>query len=214
MAQLGAALQHTIRTVVREVVQAPAAYLELNGFLDSLQTIAGGDRRLLHREAADVLEAFVEYDDIWWLTVLRQRLRDHDGDPWLRLVCRRIRGPVSLWKRPDQFPGDLEAFNGRLPEREDAVGTRRWNAAVDTLRPEVLVARHSFTPWRARQDGTSSALSVLSADGSIIPLTDLSHIIASLRSAWRRDVQVQAFAADAADAAQIVDHLNDALTPK
>jgi HD superfamily phosphohydrolase len=213
VAQLGAALQHTIRTVVREAVQAPTAHLELNVFLDSLQTIAGGDRRQLHREAADDLEAFVEYDDIWWLTVLRQRLRDHDDDPWLRLVCRRTRGPVSLWKRPDQFPGDLEVFNDRLPEREDAAGTRRWNAAVDALRPGVLVARHSFTPWRTRQDGTSSALGVLSAEGSIIPLTNLAHITASLRGAWGRDVQVQAFAVDRADAAQIVEHLNEAVTP-
>jgi HD superfamily phosphohydrolase len=213
VAQLGAALQHTIRAVVRESVETPAAYPELNKFLDSLQAIAGGDRRRLHREAADVLEAFVEYDDVWWLTVLRERLREHGDDAWLRLVCRRTRGPVSLWKRPDQFPGDLEAFNDRLPKREDAAGTRSWNAAVDVLAPEVLIARHSFTPWKYGQDGASSALSVLSAEGSIIPLTDLAHITASLRGAWRRDVQVQAFSADSADPAQTVEHLNEALPP-
>lgn len=212
VAQLGAALQHCIRSLLSEALSQPAAQPELNRFLDNLQTIAGGDQHRLHLDAADELRAFVGYDDIWWLTLLRKRERVSD-DPWLKLVCYRAPGPVSLWKRPDRFPGGndaLKAFNALLPGREDSTGKRAWATAVDDLGPTVLAVRHHFKPWSRAP--SSSELLVLSDDGATIPLTELSHVTASLDGAWRRDVQVHAFSATGdTEPGTVVDRIREAL---
>lgn len=213
VAQLGAALQHCIRARLREALDNPGYEPELNRFLDALQTIASGDPATVYPNAIAELEAFVEYDDVWWLTVMRDQLRQNPDDPWLGLVCRRKEGPRSLWKRPDQFPGGsagLAAFNQLLPGRKDLEGKTAWHEVVDGLGDNVLVSRHVFSPW-ADAPSTSQLL-VLSADQTLRPLTDLSHITFSLREAWSRDVQVHAFSTGSADGGVIIDGLSAALT--
>ncbi len=214
VAQLGASLQHCIRSRLRAALANPAYETELNQFLDALQTIASGDPDTLHVDAAAELEAFVEYDDVWWLMVLRRQLKEEPQDPWLALVCRREEGPRSLWKRPDQFPGGsagLVTFNRLLPGRKDLEGKNAWHEVVDELgSDDVLVSRHHFTPW-ADAPSTSQLL-VASANQILRPLTELSHMTASLREAWSRDVQVHAFSTGSADGPVIINALTEALT--
>jgi HD superfamily phosphohydrolase len=215
VAQLAAALQHCTREILRGALDAPGTEPELDGFLHALQVIADGDRRRLHLDEPAAMDAFVGYDDIWWLTVLRERARRAPDDEWLQLVCFRKPGPRSLWKRPDQFPGgDLAAFNSGLPAREDVRGQARWNQVVDELAPGVLVSRQRFSAWRPKRGSNppASELQVLSEDRGMIPLTELSYVSSALRPAWDHDVQVQAFSIDDRDAASVVAHLRRGLT--
>ncbi|MCW3006271.1 MAG: phosphohydrolase [Solirubrobacterales bacterium] len=215
VAQLAAALQHCTREILREALDHPGDAPEIDAFLHAMQTIADGDRRRLHLDEPAALDAFVGYDDIWWLTVLRERARRAPDDRWLQLVCFRQPGPRSLWKRPDQFPGgDLAAFNRGLPGREDVRGQARWNAVVDELAPGVLVSRQRFSPWRRQRgsDPPASNLQVLSEDRGMIPLTELSYVTSALRPAWEHDVQVQAFSIEDRDAVSVVEHLRTGLT--
>lgn len=217
VAQLAAALQHCTREILREALDDPGAAPGLDGFVAAMRTLVDGDRRRLHLDAAAALDAFVAYDDIWWLTVLRERARRDPDDRWLALVCFRRPGPRSLWKRPDQFPGgDLAAFNRGLPGRADARGQAAWNAAVDALAPGVLVSRQRFTPWQVRRgsEPPASNLQVLSEDRGMIPLTELSYVTAALRPAWEHDVQVQAFSIDERAAAFVVEQLRTGLTSR
>lgn len=214
VAQLGAALQHCIQARLEEALKRPADESELNRFLDTLQTIAAGHPDTLHLNAVAELDAFVEFDDVWWLTVLRRQLKNDPHDPWLALVCRRQHGPRSLWKRPDQFPdgsAGLVAFNRLLPARQDLAGKTAWREAVEQFGKDVLISRHHFTPWADAPD--TSQLLVLSANGTLPPLTELSHVTASLREAWSRDVQVHAFSTSkSADGGVIIERLTAALT--
>jgi HD superfamily phosphohydrolase len=214
VAQLAAALQHCTREILGGALDAPGADPEVDRFLHALQAIADGDRRRLHLDEPEAMEAFVGYDDIWWLTILRERARRAPEDEWLQLVCFRKPGPRSLWKRPDQFPGDLAEFNRGLPAREDVRGQARWNATVDELAPGVLVSRQRFSAWRPKRgsDPPASDLQVLSEDRGMIPLTELSYVTSALRPAWEHDVQVQAFSIDDRDAASVVAHLRRGLT--
>jgi HD superfamily phosphohydrolase len=94
----------------------------LRTFLDDLNAIAGGSK------SQEILGRFVDYDDGWWSGLMRERLRQGPGpgiEPWLALFVRRRPGPVSLWKRPADFP-----IKDRAGSKIGPGGTRACRAAT------------------------------------------------------------------------------------
>lgn len=190
VAQVGAALRYSISKILTSNFDA-----SIPEFKRDLGLIAKGDT-LDNSLIADLLRRFSEYDDVWWISLMR-RYAKTVNDEWLNLVCWRSHGTRSLWKRVGDFPGDLRTWNARLPDPDDLDAERRWTAAEGTLRDEgVLIMRHTrFTPWKAVPGNPlQSALSVVQGNDSFVPLTTLSPVVASLREAWMSDIQVQAFA--------------------
>lgn len=164
---------------------------EVNTFLDDIAVIATG------AATPEATQRFIDYDDYWWLGIMRQRLRDGVDprvEPWLALFTRRRPGPVSLWKRAADFPhADRRAWNARLPHRDDLELRSRWEKARTDLRARgVLVERLPFRPWR-EVDG-ESVLQVRTHEGPPVPLTRLSALTRALGSAWGDELQVLAFA--------------------
>jgi HD superfamily phosphohydrolase len=201
VAQIAAALQSAIRTWLEPVFTAPTTVGDRVAFMEHLETIAASDAAVDHVSAEPALRALSRYDDVWMLTELRSLADELPTDPWLGLITRRSRGPRSLWKRPDQFPAeDLAAWNDRLPDTDPAE-VQLFEGAVARLAADdgVLVMRHHFRPYAPAPghagDPPPSALSVLTGDRGLLPLTELSQLTAGLWDVWRHDVQVQAFAA-------------------
>jgi HD superfamily phosphohydrolase len=160
---------------------------EVTTFLADIGAIAGG------RASEAAVERFVDYDDAWWTGLLRARLREGANpmvEPWLALFTRRRPGPVSLWKRPWDFPvPDRAAWNARLPHH----GDEAWEEVRAGLRADgILLERFGFAPWEADAQG-ESILRVRTHDG-LVPLTRLSSLTAVLAPAWGEALQVLAFA--------------------
>ncbi len=180
-------------------------------FLADIAAIAGG------AASDDVLDRFSDYDDAWWIGLLRDRLRSGDVDesvePWLALFTRRRPGPVSLWKRPSEFPiADRADWNGRLPGSEDFELQHAWeNARGDLKEQGVLVERLPFRPWTADDDGESILLVPTSAGR--VPLTRLTSLVHALAAAWQEELQVFAFAdrADRVEPSEVLERLEPAL---
>lgn len=193
VAQVGAALQHTIEQILRPVLTTPGAAPELEAFLGDLERIAADDQGRIGLEEPSILERFATYDDVWWLGLMRG-LEPARRDGWTDLVLSRGRGPVSLWKRPDQFPLELVTFNEGLPDLEDDESLAKWQRHADSMAPDVLIVRHPFCPWDSDRDTPQQSTLQVATDQGLVPLTDLSALTASLREVWRRDIQVQAFA--------------------
>lgn len=187
---------------------------EIRQFLEDVEALASGNAM------EERLARFVEYDDVWWLGLMRAALPRVTGqpvEPWLALFLRRRPGPVSLWKRPVDFPAaDRRAWNRRLPGDDDL--ERR--AAFDQIRRElredgVLVERLPFRPWKAADDGRSR-LQVVEHDGALRPLSDLSPLVRALEEAWLDELQVFAFAdgPDRLSGADVLARLEPALLPE
>jgi hypothetical protein len=125
-----------------------------------------------------------------------RRYAEAGSDEWANLVCWRIRGPFSLWKRIGDFPGNLREWNRRLPAVDDLDAVKAWKDASAQLATEgVLVVRHAdFRPWRSRADDPlNSQVSIVQSNSSLVPITVYSPVVASLLEAWESDIQVQAF---------------------
>jgi HD superfamily phosphohydrolase len=190
VAQVGAALRYTVARILNSDFES-----SLVRFKEDLAHIARGEES--PEEAQRLLDRFAQYDDVWWTSLMRQFAYNTNNDEWVNLVCWRARGPRSLWKRAGEFPAKLREWNSRLPSPADLDAARAWADAEGQLRNEgILVVRHRrFTPWRAVPgDESTSVLTVQLDSGTLVPVTDLSPVVASLREAWMSDIQVQAFA--------------------
>lgn len=163
-------------------------------FVDDIAAIADGSA------SAESVSRFAEYDDVWWVNLLRGRLRDGipgNIEPWLALFVQRRPGPKSLWKRPTDFPvEDRAGWNRRLPGKGDITLSANWAHLRREFADEgVLLVRLGFNPWSAGPDGHSE-LQILTADG-LQPLTRLSPLTYALADAWAGELQVMAFATTA-----------------
>ena len=213
--QVGAALQHCIA----QVIQHPNHPILINQFKADLQTLAkAGTSDAAHKEFDDrfkkkderskFLDRFAGYDDVWWTGILREHT---PRDEWFELVCSRQANPRTLIKWAGDFPEgmDITEWNKILPkkvkptstleEREKSLAVAKaWSAELLRLKNKegVLIIRHKFQPWESDNDnkGEDSNLSVLKKDGRLQPVTKLSPLIRSLRSAWSEELQVLAFA--------------------
>jgi hypothetical protein len=223
VAQVGAALRYSIQ----EVLSTTHSSSEMTRFLGTINALIhvpdrpnGGE---LNANERALLSSFQGYDDIWWMTKLREAADGNDNE-WLALVCWRARGPRSFWKRTSQFADYLEQIGWKPPaldgESENTVAA--WNRqrsqeafappeheapsrvaiptgqslqdAIDLLRIDgVLVTRHLFKPWKAI-GGRSERLLIQTENGALVPVSDLSALARALRVAWMEDVQVHAFA--------------------
>jgi HD superfamily phosphohydrolase len=197
VSQIAAALQFSIGQVLEPAIVHPAANAELSRFLGDIEAVAADTQGRLHESDPDLLARLRNYDDGWFTQQLR-RTADTTTDPlaapWLQLVCWRLRGPVSLWKRATEFPGDIQRFNEALPDPDAAEQQAAWRARLQELAAEgVLVIRHGFRPFRSAEGG-ASAFKVSDRRGTLVPLTDVSRLTASLNDVWSHDVQVYAFA--------------------
>jgi hypothetical protein len=100
-----------------------------------------------------MLERFCKYDDVWWLNIMRTKLRndvDLKDDPWLNLICARKRGPRSLWKRIELFPykENIVDWNKSISDWKHGNALEEWDRKVRHLEEQgVLVIRHRFEPW-------------------------------------------------------------------
>jgi HD superfamily phosphohydrolase len=201
VAQFAAALQYAIGEMLRSAVSTRGEHAlphPLHVFLSDLEEILSSAEKL--KKPGELLARFGRYDDQWWMEQMRASCGE---DPWFKLVCWRAPGPRSLWKRVVDFPEkQLADWNRRLPARTEVERLRSWDDAVRTLREDgVLVVRHRFEPWKPSaatvdDDEPDSALSFYDPNRGLIPVTDISYPVASLREAWMRDVQVHAFARD------------------
>jgi HD superfamily phosphohydrolase len=202
VAQVGAALRFCIRQRMQNVDDP-----ELQPFVATLRSImeVAGDldqNKPPSVPPSQVLSDFAQYDDMWWMALMRRRAATADDDAWLQLVCWRRNGPQSLWKWRGNFPETpaltLRQWNAMLPRRGDT-RERDWQTCVARLEKQgVLVTRHHFAPWKAMiyQDDTHSQFCVETANGDLVPLTYLSPLVRTLPAAWADDVQVQAFASE------------------
>ncbi len=120
--QVAAALRKVMRDLLRPAVTGDHPE-DLRQFLFDIRDIIESAGKVDFAEThPDVLKRFIEYDDIWWMTKMREAAAKDRGDPWLALACYRRPGPVSLWKRVLDFPSEnLEAWNEALPLREDGL---------------------------------------------------------------------------------------------
>lgn len=196
--QIAAALRKVIRNLLRPAIRGDGDP-ELRQFLLDIRDIIDSEGQPdFAEEHRSVLERFVGYDDVWWTRKMRDAAEKGDADPWLDLACYRRPGPVSLWKRPTEFPVELSEWNARLPTKDDLEGSREWERARAELENEgVLVVRHSFQPWERLEQTDPESESALCIwdrrDGRLIPLTRLSPLVKEMQSAWQADIQVHAF---------------------
>lgn len=211
-----AVYHHKVQQAAAGLRVASADLLAAGG--DVIQTFLGDIEAIAASQATEeVLDRFVDYDDAWWTGLLRERLRSGAGDemvePWLALFTRRRPGPVSLWKRPSEFPTpERGAWNARLPERDDFDAQGRWEQIRAELRAEgVLVQRLPFQPWKATAEGESVLL--VPTDSGSVPLTKLTPLVRALSTAWKDELQVLAFAdgPDRIEPAQVLERLEPAL---
>jgi HD superfamily phosphohydrolase len=199
-----------LRVAIEDVLTAGGA--EVDAFLNTITAIAAGG-------ATDTtLVAFADCDDIWFTGLMRARLRSGvpaDIEPWSALFLRRRPGPVSLWKRPSDFPvDDRAAWNRRLPTKDDPGLLARWDAIVGEFRSEgLLLHRLPFAPWMSDSDG-ESALHVALGE-TTKPLTRLSPLVRALRAAWDDELQVHIYADQPglADRLTTLQRLEPALRP-
>lgn len=186
VAQVGAALRYSIGQILGAARQET-----VRRFIEDLGAIA--DAESVRRRAA-LLKRFAQYDDIWWMGIMREYSQT-EPDEWLDLICWRQPGPISLWKRVGDFPRQLKEWNEGLPDFADDDAQARWWQEVVALRQEgVLVIRHDFCPWQADGDSGESILCIQQNRGNMVPVSRLSPLVRALRDAWMNDIQVQAFA--------------------
>jgi HD superfamily phosphohydrolase len=204
--QVGLGLRHVIGELLRA---QPAGIPE---FVSDLGDLAGG--RVTTHSRRGFLERFRSYDEVWWTAAMRAGIGTSMESEWLRLVCWRAPGPVSLWKRRSEFPVPeaIREWNERLPARSDLAARQRWFEAVTELKAsDVLVQQHRFVPWRSTSDGDAIFV-VVQPDGSLMSINKLSSLVASLPEAWATEVQVQAFktSASSATASEVFERLTEA----
>jgi hypothetical protein len=199
-----------LRLAIEDVLTAGGT--EVDAFLDAITAIAAGEAT----EAT--LLAFADFDDVWFTGLMRARLRSGVPtavEPWSALFLRRRPAPVSLWKRPSDFPvDDRAAWNRRLPTKDHPELLARWDAIATELRNDgLLLHRLPFAPWKSDSDGEST-LRVALAD-TTKPLTRLAPLVRALGPAWDDELQVHIYAAqpDVADPLTTLQRLEPALRP-
>jgi HD superfamily phosphohydrolase len=225
VAQVGVALQFCMFRLLQDVsnhsVQQFIADLSELASIDASAGIDPAIRRKL-------LNSFANYDDNWWMLVMRAALVAQPDDPWLGLVCWRTRAVRSLWKRLTDFGAlliELEAsgkdsgvlthgavedplvaiWNWALPNQNDADALKPWEEVRNALRKDgTLLVRHYFSPFEVDAKTGKSHLNVCAGDGRLIPVSELSPLIRALGNAWMGDVQVHAFAAAGSSSTPIV----------
>lgn len=199
--QIAAALRKVMRDLLRPAISGGQPK-ELHQFLlDLREIIESADKPDFVETHREGLDRFVGYDDIWWMTKMREAAIEDPGDSWLELATYRRPGPISLWKRVFEFPADLANWNRALPERDDPDASAAWEKAHSELEEkDVLVVRHSFKPWERLDKTDPDSGSVLGVwegnDRKLVPLTEVSPLIKELRNAWLADIQVHGFAAE------------------
>ena len=208
VAQTGAALQHAI-----ELTLATKS-ADVSAFIEDLHTLATKDPT--PTDGRKLLDRFAGFDDVWWIGLMRQ-LSATSPNEWLALVCWRADGPRSFWKRIEEFPFPVSAFNEALPERGDVDAQEAWTAALKDLRAQdTLVARHNFEPWKARDEDPHKEFCMLDNAGSLKPISALSPLVKALPKAWMEDVQVHAFhtSGSACSREMVVSRMKEALNLK
>ena len=205
VAQVGASLQHCIE----RLLMAPPASLkhDVSHFRAVIADVFSADTSLEFDRR--VLQSFAECDDMWCMRLLRAACSDAPEDQWLGLVCWRRPGPVSLWKRPSDFPADLPVWNESLNRSRDLEAAAHWDTAVaELLADGVLVLRHRFWPL-GKTPERRDRLQVLDSAG-LVDVSKASPLLGALEGAWMEDVQVHAARTreSKVTAAEVIDRLS------
>jgi HD superfamily phosphohydrolase len=185
-------------------------------FLDDLQALATYSKKRRAKERRleyphGILDRFAFYDDGWWMERMRSHFGAESTTAWANLVLWRSPGPVSLWKRVDNFeealkeaatqdsriPAALKEWNGLLPPERERAKAKAWRTVEEELERErgVLILRKEIRPYKTDDSRHSKGFLVLvQGSDSPVPLTQLSPLTRSLGEAWDESIQVQAFA--------------------
>lgn len=200
-----------LRVAIEDLLESGEA--SVAQMLRDLVAVAAGDH------SPELLARFEDYDDVWASSRMRDRLAagvQESVEPWSALFLRRRPGPMSLWKRPSDFPeAQRAAWNARLPGRDDIDLQAAWEESRQTLREQgVLVVRLPFRPWKPGPDG-ESALRAKTPQG-LVPLTQLCPLVKALGYAWQDELQLLAFAdrPGRIEAAEVLTRLTPALQPQ
>lgn len=146
-------------------------------------------------EAERLLVSFGEFDDTWWLQVMRTECQSTAAlfSACADLVLHRKPTLISTWKRK----GDLSrtqvlSLNSYLRESLTDLSKLR-----DRLRRMgILVIVHPFRPVRLRPTGDNAGESLMllkTGKDLLMPATKHSILIHSLIKAWKKDIHLHAF---------------------
>jgi uncharacterized protein len=147
-------------------------------------------------EISKALRAFVQFDDYWWVEVLRSIPRNSSAllDACLELVLNRGRTLRSLWKRKGDLSEhvriDLNETAGRFFARSDKIEMSDRRKRL--LAQDVLLTTHKFKPYRKRL-GIEDSVALVKSDGSIRPASAMSRIIKGLDQSWEDEIHLHAF---------------------
>ncbi|MGA2163693.1 MAG: hypothetical protein ABSH36_04415 [Solirubrobacteraceae bacterium] len=137
-----------LRVAIVDLLDAGPEPLRI--FLDDLEAIAGGT------QTQETLDRFVDYDDSWWMGLMRDRLRlgvDPAIEPWLALFVRRRPGPVSLWKRAcDRMGRGATGARIRRPRKPKHSRSRTRAAAARPANIGDRMTTAALTPARLFAD--------------------------------------------------------------
>jgi len=146
-------------------------------------------------EAKRLLISFGEFDDTWWLQVMRAECQSTAAlfRACADLILHRKPTLTSIWKRK----GDLSrtqvlSLNSYLSESLKDLSTLR-----DKLRRiGILLLVHRFHPVRLRPTGDNAGESLMllkTGKNSLVPVTKHSILIHSLIKAWKKDIHLHVF---------------------
>jgi HD superfamily phosphohydrolase len=180
-AQFGVSLRHA--TVAGLMTESAAPFLK---DLDAL----GSTKFVSEKNALALLNRFSQYDDYWWLGLMRSV--GSDGNYLLRasldLVLRRDRSFLSYWKRK----GDLSSEE-ILKLNELVISENIQQRRAKLADQNVLTALHKFRPYGVRSGTTQDSVLVVLTQKGLVPASRLSPLIRSLYNAWEEDPHLFAF---------------------
>lgn len=197
VAQLGAAFRFASTEALKSKQAAP--------FLVELGQIAVGVEDA--DSAQMLLRGFAKHDDPWWTGVLRDL--DPGNNNLLRasldLVLERKQTLKSLWKRKGELSDEQrKKINGfthlldhaalRFVNSVPGNALAQYEEQIRELRQKhnVLLVIHNFKPYSTFPDGVRSQMMVKTGSG-LMPASELSPLIRSMREAWQEDVHAHAF---------------------
>ena len=156
VAQAGAALRSTSADRISRIAGDSQLLLDIGKVARAVTENATPDDR------AAVLGRFAEYDDVWWISELRDALSEDPDNEWLKLVCWRHTGAKSYWKRAEDLGTStlVRTWNAAVDARDEA----EWFDISSRLKADgVLIAKHKFSVWTADADGNSEVVTSVAA---------------------------------------------------
>jgi HD superfamily phosphohydrolase len=183
-----------IAIAFRYVAERILSSKRCEGFLRTLNRLGKGGT-YSKAEAERLLISFGEFDDTWWLQVMRAERQSAAAlfRGCAALVLHRKPTLTSTWKRKgDLTHTQVLSLNSYLDENL----TDLSNLREKLRRLGILVLVHRFRPVRLRPAGDNARESLMllkTGKNSLMPATEHSILIHSLIKAWKKDIHLHVF---------------------